>query len=82
MQTDVVAVDRVLTLEQDPFAKGDIEVSRSRTPIPYEIPDPQTTSKKNFLDQKACSRTARKKSSGSGHLHANSGNTITPLTSG
>ena len=38
-QTDMIAADRVLTLEQVPFAKGDIEVLQSWTPVPFEIPD-------------------------------------------
>ncbi|GJE92173.1 hypothetical protein PsYK624_083260 [Phanerochaete sordida] len=81
-EADTVPIDRVLTPEQDPFAKGDIEVPRSRTPMPFEVPDSPTQPKWSPLEKKIRSRTVRKKSSGSGHSHTNSGDTITPLTSG
>ena len=81
----MMVFDRVLTPEEDPFKKGDIEVplevERIRTPMPFDEPSSPTLSKL-WMEGQVANRAMRKTSSGSGHAHTNSGDTITALTSG
>lgn len=84
VESETMVTDRVLALEEDPFKKGEIEVplERGRTPMPYDEPPSPIISGEAWMERMSKHGTLRKRSTGSGHAHTNSGDTITPLTSG
>lgn len=79
-------MDRVLTPESDPFKKASVEISleRENTPRPLESGELSPREARARAERNSRQQMARKRSMGghSGHSYTNSGDTITPLTSG
>ncbi len=80
---EALAIGRVLTPEDDPFKKSEIESENTPTPRPSSRMSKLERRKTRGLRIKTSNGEYSKRTSGSsssGHVHTNSGDTITPLS--